>query len=373
MKRIILVWLVMSMALWATDAVRIIKNPAPTCVESNYQRLVKVKELQESEDAEDFLVKPWSLVVDDRGHVFVYDAAQSKIFQYDSDLKPVRTFGSRGQGPGEIGGGGHVFADLFIKGREIYFPDTYNRKIICFNTDGELVREIPIRERVSYMNAIVVDQTGNFYLHADNTPDNRNIVDCHNGSGVFIKGFLDRSDLLAGLFFKAETRTNKQIHIPQQYRPSWYFPSNPSNIMFSITKKDQLLILSSTSGILWVFNKERIQRRVKLWPKKALLDYRTKLENATRDGGFYSFFKGIFADQDDPDRFFLYYGYFEKKPKLYLYEFDLSGALKKVYYILNPKRSFISIRYKSNGKFYGISRNRFQNLTISVFKEGENE
>lgn len=372
MKSIIFFLVILCMQVWPMEEVKIIKNPSPNCIETNFKELVKYKELKESEDAKEFLVNPFSLVVDENENIFVYDNILAKIFKYDSNLKLVKTFGNKGKGPGEIGGLGakYLLGSLFIKKNIIYFGDWYNNKIICFNTNGDLIREIPFKRRLSFEIVPAVDHYGNIYLHADHNESNKYIIDCFDKNGKYAGGLLDRVNLFVGLFMKSEPELPKN---PRGISPDWYSTSTSTNIQYSINERDQLLIYSSSSGYFWVFDHGKLQKTAKIWPKNALADYKVSLKEAAEMGGFFPFFRKLIFDQDNPDHFLLHYGCYKNGDNDYFYQFDLNGKLGKIYYILNKKKTYISIEYKKNSKFYGFSKNNDDNLTISIYKESQNE
>ena len=372
MIRVIILIMGLIVALPAADEVKIIKDLKPTCVEKEYRRLVKVKELKEDENAEEFLVKPCSLVVDERGHIFVMDAAQAKIFHYDPDLNLVRTFGRRGRGPGEFGWSGHAYVQLFLRGNEIYLPDSYNRKILCFNTEGELVKEIPIKSRGLENRSVSLDQSGNLYLHSDNFPGNPHCIDCLDCRGNLLRGFLARSNLRIGLFveFKMKSHAVGQRGHVRKMPNSWYAYVHEWFPLIAVNSSGHLLAYSSASGMLWVFHEGRLKETLRLWPGKALMDYReTAIEDAKAAGMFSPFFSDLILDGDHANRFFLNYGNFRNGKENYLYQFDLSGKLIRVYSIPNLSRSVVQVKYKRHKKFYALDRNNFNNFTIRVFGE----
>jgi hypothetical protein len=216
----------------------------------------------------------------------------------------------------------------------------------------------------------VIDNNGYIYLNSDPKKDSKYIIDCFDKKGEYLRGFLDRSNLFVGLYLKSEPKLQKN---PGKENPDWYSMSASSNIQYSINKKDQLLVYSTTSGYFWVFTKGKLKRTGKLWPRNALSDYKICLKEVAEMGGFYPFFDKLLIDQDDPDNFLLNYQYFKNGDKRFLYKFDFSGKLDKVYYVVNPQKSFISFEYKKNRKFYGITKNKDNNLTISIYKEEKNE
>ncbi|MDY0297622.1 MAG: hypothetical protein RB296_09925 [Acidobacteriota bacterium] len=387
MKRVVmLILLLIIVGVFATfaiaDEVTIIKNPKPTCVEKEYRQLVKVRELKELEDSEDFLVEPRSLVVDERGHIFAWDAAQAKIFQYDPDLNLVRTFCRRGQGPGEIGGNGPRFVRLFLRGREIYLPDEINRKIICFDTNGDLIKETPMKRRGLQIRSLAVDSQDQVYLFSDNNPGNPHCIDCLDADGGFMRGYLDRSELKVGLYTKFESKV-LATKFPRGLKSkiskgivnlSWYDMVSESHLLFSVIPNDQLLVYLPASGQFRAFGRGKLKVSVRLWPEKALRDYRKKaIKLSELQGAFAPFFLGLIPDYDNPEYFFLNYGNFQNGEKNYLYKFNLSGELTGVFYMSNPKRSFVQVNCKRAHQFYAIDRNQFGNLTIKIYMEENHE
>jgi len=355
------------------EEVVIIKNPAPNCVESSFTELVKCGEVADQADSDEFLVRPMSLVVDERGYVFVYDSHQAGIFQYDSKLNLVRTFGNRGRGPGEIGLQKYSMASMVIKGKEIYLPDAENRKILCFSTNGKMVREIPMKNRRSLFYKMDVDASRNIYLTGDRESMHSYVVDVYTKNGEYQGGILDKEKLLTGLFFKAEFISRFKHKVPDRFRVTWYSSGPGSNCHFAITDGNMLLINSSTSGYYWVYKKGKLYKSGRLWPRDALKDYRIRLKRSLKKNGFFPFFPHMFLDKDDPDCFFLYYGYFHEGSRLYLYKFDLSGKLHQVYYVQDPKRRFAWFRFKRHGKFYAITNDGSGERTVSVFEERESQ
>ncbi|MDX9812636.1 MAG: hypothetical protein RBU28_09620 [Bacteroidales bacterium] len=376
MKRVVmLIVLLVLLGMFTTfavaDEVTIIKNPKPTCVEKEYRQLVKVKELREDEDSEDFLVEPRSLVVDERGHIFAWDAAQAKIFQYDPDLSLVRTFCCRGQGPGEFGGNGPRFVRLFLRDREIYLPDEINRKIICFDTNGNLIKETPMKRRGLQITSLAVDSQGHIYLHSDNNPGNPHCIDCLKSNGDFNRGYLDRSEMLVGLFSIFKPNSGRFSSV---MRVGWYTHLSELNLLFSVIPNNQLLVYLPASGQFRAFGRGKLKVSVRLWPEKALRDYRKKaMKLSEQPGAFVPFFFGLIPDHDNAEYFFLNYGNFQNGEKNYLYKFNLSGELNGVFYMSNPKRSFVQVNYKRNHQFYAIDRNQSGNLTIKIYKEENHE
>lgn len=344
--------------------IQIIENPTSSCREPKPTKLTKMLELKESESSEAFLVKPVSLVVDDQGYIYVYDSIQVKFFKYDKNLKLTKTFGSKGQGPGEISGTAPQLVRLFYSRDTIFFGDTFNKKIICFSTNGKYIREVSLRERNMSVLSPAIDSKGNIYLHGDRGIEKNSVVDCYDIKGKYLRGYLDRNNLKVGLFMESKPKPSK---VKGGIAHSWY-ASDPM-ITYTITASDQLLVYSSTSGYLWVFSNGRLKRKVGLWPEAALLDYQEHLKKTLSLGGFFPFFRGIIINRDLSGSFLLHYGYRQKGNSVFVYQFNVFGELEKVFSIQNPKKAYLSIKYKKNNTFYAIERNSFGNMTIALYRE----
>ncbi|HDP95938.1 MAG TPA: hypothetical protein ENN40_11350 [Candidatus Aminicenantes bacterium] len=166
----------------------------------------------------------------------------------------------------------------------------------------------------------------------------------------------------------------KPFKYPTRMPNSWYAYVSEMMPFFTVNTLDQLLAYSSASGMLWVFHEGELIKTLRLWPGKALRDYReTALEGSRKGGVFSPFFGDLILDGDHADRFFLNYGNFRSGKKNYLYQFDLSGKLIQVYSISNHSRSIVQVKSKRDNKFYSINRNQFNNLTIMIYEEGKNE
>lgn len=128
----------------AAGDITIFKDPKPTCEEKVYVQLQKTGELVDTLDSNYFLVSPWSLTADCSGNIYVFDSMMGKIYKYGKDLKLLRTFGGKGTGPGEFAtsvgrGGGYIY--LYLQENFLYAGDRMNKKIICFDTSGKMVKE----------------------------------------------------------------------------------------------------------------------------------------------------------------------------------------------------------------------------------------
>jgi hypothetical protein len=80
-----------------------------------------------------------SVQVDDQENIYVLDWKENKIKVFDKVGKHLRTFGKKGQGPGEIQAPSGM--DLTPGGRLAIF-DRGNKRIACYSLTGECLKEI---------------------------------------------------------------------------------------------------------------------------------------------------------------------------------------------------------------------------------------
>ncbi len=92
------------------------------------------------EETEDFVFSGIRTIeVDDEGNIYVLDAKEVCVKVFDRSGKHIRTFGKKGQGPGEMQR--PVRMHLFA-GKEIMIYDWANSRLSYYSLEGECLREI---------------------------------------------------------------------------------------------------------------------------------------------------------------------------------------------------------------------------------------
>jgi len=118
--------------------------------------------------------------LDPEGNVYIADTQASQISVFDPDGAFLRTIGSPGAGPGEIG---LALTGVWVKDGEIWAGDVANMRINRYSLEGELLgsepldfsRGIPIRwDRVG--EAIVAQKRGLPGLGSDANPGGDPVV-----------------------------------------------------------------------------------------------------------------------------------------------------------------------------------------------------
>ena len=93
--------------------------------------------------------------VDSEGNIYLRnrpDSAEKHFFKFDSTGQFTAAFGSNGQGPGEFN---WAWLPRISQTDEIFVSDLFQRKLVVFDTNCNLVREIPITMEISEIYPLV--------------------------------------------------------------------------------------------------------------------------------------------------------------------------------------------------------------------------
>jgi len=164
------VWLAAN-GLWAQEVkiktengVRVVYNPKePPPVKGRIIKVALKEDLTIGRDSEDpnyIFSGLQHMQVDAEEYMVVADWKETLIKVYDKTGKHVRSFGRKGQGPGEIGVPAYVG---IFQGNKIVINDRPNGKFIIFSREGEVLKEIP-RGKYGDIQRFKVDSEGNFYV-----------------------------------------------------------------------------------------------------------------------------------------------------------------------------------------------------------------
>lgn len=88
-------------------------------------------------------IQPRGIAIDESGRIFVVDAGNGRIQRFAPDGTHQLTFGTIGDGPGELGpfpsGPGGAGGVTVGSDGNVYVADTWNHRIVVFTPDGNLV------------------------------------------------------------------------------------------------------------------------------------------------------------------------------------------------------------------------------------------
>lgn len=336
-------------------------NPIPTCVEkeSDFVPLIKVGEIDADIDEEHFLVRPVRLCTDNRGYIYVFDTKLDKIFVFDEKFKFTKTFGQKGQGPGEFSRGIFVDNIRFSQDGFLYLSDRSNRKFIVFDTDGNYKRDItlPPSARLNGGFQPLIDSNGNYYLLTGSACT----IDVHNTNDP---GQPKRYSLLG----TGDCR--KSVLLKVRDEDYWFWCSTAAGVTFyDILPDGRLIVYLRHTSTIKIFKGEILHETFNIWPAGALEMYKKRIaekfsQKSKKDNTLTVYmFSGFYMDKDTGAHFYLQ-GHGEGKKKSLLYKFDLKGNLVSILYSRGAGR----LNEKRNNLFYY----KYED-TIRIYRAGKVE
>jgi len=125
------------------NGIKIIHNPKTPVRQKGVSSTITLKEElsigKEQDDPERSLASLSSFSVDDSGNIYVVDGKENKIKIFGPDGSFLRSFGRRGQGPGEFQGASQIVV-LPDGGRIV--TDFMGRRLVFFSAKDEFLRQV---------------------------------------------------------------------------------------------------------------------------------------------------------------------------------------------------------------------------------------
>jgi hypothetical protein len=343
-----------------------IKDPKPNIIETekHYVQLEKVKTIDADLGNEMYLFRPFSITVSkDSDDVYIYDNLQAKIFIMDSELKTVkRSFGGKGDGPGELGGTGKrnlVFIQMGRDGRLCAYS-LMMRKVLIYDQNGKFIRDIKNIDEGNWKP--LADASGNLCIL--NVKDK--MIDGLNEKKVTLFTITRKDEYFDFLLSRPDSLHLKMLSMDMD-----------EAIMSALTVKSRLLVYFPSSATMMVVDKNKISKQFRLWPKEALALYQknltdfkrksqiTKKEKARKKQTepYLPLFSNLFVDESDDNVFYLELAVIEKSGTHRLYQFNDNGQLLKVFHVKpedtpGEEPPFIHFKAKKNDRFYTIEEDR---------------
>jgi len=145
------------------DGIPVVCNPKePVLIKGLPSKLTLREDLTIGKDTEDlnYIFSGLQHVqVDEEEYIYAADWKETEIRVYDKNGKHVRSFGRRGQGPGEIG---LPFYLGIYHGNKVVVFDQANAKFIFYTREGELLKETSTGT-YRYLRRFKVDSEEYFY------------------------------------------------------------------------------------------------------------------------------------------------------------------------------------------------------------------
>lgn len=326
----------------------VIDNPQPTMVEKTFRKLEVVKTFDGDMGDKGEIFQPFSMVLDKNGDMFIYDTIQAKIFVLDKDFSFIRSFGRKGRGPGEfLGKPFPVYLNIGLDGR-LYANDVSGMRVAVYDKNGKSVTDF--KPSHSNMVPMPADKEGRCISLLF---EKGNRIVGHSLDGKKLFTITGSKDDFGHLFFTPRLRYS----LPCQYQ-------------VQLTGNGKTLIYLHSSATLLVLEKNKLVKRIHVWPKELLKDYEMRLAKimARKLGKMIAYllpFMEMVIDPMDHDHvyFFRVDETKSKKGMGVVYKINLDGRLVKALFI-DPAENYTQIKAVRNGLYYGMDQER-----IVVYKE----
>jgi len=338
--------------------VEVIKDPEPNMVEKQYTELTPVKTLNPDLGNSEFLYEPYSMTTNGT-HIYIYDSLQAKLFKFDKNLVLVKSYGRKGQGPGEFSGtrASHSVHISFGRDGLLYANDVFVRRLIVLDKDLKYLRQFDNCPSVECSPA--VNENGAIYFFSVNEDKVIDVLDEKSTKRFVITNCKDSFKFLIE---KPRFRIDKRI-MPLMFT---------SISKMYITQNSELLFYSFSSSSLMVVKNGKLLLKKHLWPKDALNNFES--ERRKRDSSksklTRNLFHDMFMDDDVPDVFYLQYGLNKEKGLYPIYGFNTRGELLKVLYV-KPEQTdgYPGFALKVKGGFYAVEDSNVKIYKISEVKK----
>lgn len=135
-------------------------------------------------DGKTAFYEPGGVAVDQEGNIYVADSGNQRVVKFNPEGKFVKSFGRKGQGPGEFISPGQ----LAIFGNEIYVYD-WRRNIQKFSQNGEYISGFDLRGG-TFLD-FDIDSKGNIYVGRWAYGKDKFLIEKYNSDGTFILRFCE--------------------------------------------------------------------------------------------------------------------------------------------------------------------------------------
>lgn len=330
-------------------------NPKPTCIEPKPIPLIFAGESKANATDNAFLQNPFSLEVDSRKNVYVFDLAQFIVMKFDSGLNYKTSIGRSGQGPGDYFKLGKMsLLSLFTDGENLFVGDRLGRKVMKFDGQGAFKGETRIDcSRKVLMLRPVVNRDGDIHI-ADSE---KYLVNVYNPQGKKKATIGTVEELKKSLFMVPQVNDDALLN------------ASISGIDYDLVGERTLAIYVCRSGILYVHQPGKPLRSIPLWPKAALSTYSKELKKKKEKNGRIGCpaLGRMFVDKDEPGVVYVQSSMGEPN---YIYRFTIDGRLLQVFSMPNSP-FFVRICYKRHNTFYGFGYDKEDNPAVWLFREGK--
>ena len=148
------------------NGVQVVKNPKEPMYDEDVFNLEEELTIGERYGREEYMFSRLSqLVINDQGDIYALDILENHIKIFNKYGKYLKTFGRRGQGPGEISGLPSYFT--LSKQNELIVVDSSG--ISFFSLEGDFLRKIAASQFGSRVQIFNTNRNSNVYIYSRNS------------------------------------------------------------------------------------------------------------------------------------------------------------------------------------------------------------
>ncbi|UCE21710.1 MAG: 6-bladed beta-propeller [Candidatus Aminicenantes bacterium] len=208
------------------NGVTVVRNPKEPLYGEEVFSLEEDLTLGKKEGSEGYLFERIrNIDIDKNENIYVLDSRAVQIKIFDKNGEPIRTFGSEGQGPGEMQN--PQYMQITSKG-EVMVYDPGTRRFLFFSMEGKYLRQTSIAKIAYPLAPIKLDSRGELIAV---------IVPPPPVGGIELKKFDSNLDLLMKI-----SETEKDDSYLRREREAW--------------QPDLLCVVTQNDNIVWAYPKK---------------------------------------------------------------------------------------------------------------------
>ena len=149
------VFLILSLVVTSEESeIKYVRNPSNPLYGELTLLLIEDLSIGGEEDEKSSFYKGVDLAVDDTENIYVLDKGNCRVQKYDLRGNYLRSFGRKGQGPGEFLSPTTI---CLLNGKLLAY-DIDQSRISIFGQQGELIGSLPLREKVYFWGLMTDNQ-----------------------------------------------------------------------------------------------------------------------------------------------------------------------------------------------------------------------
>jgi len=344
-----IVMILLTLVSFAKDNYNVIRNPLPTS--HGFKKLIKLKEISSVQDLPGDDIPGFAIIIaataDASGNFYLFDHKYSAIIKLDKNLKFVKSFGRKGEGPGEFKSSLHPSAVGLSVGLDgfFYYSSVMGKRIMKFTLDGKYLDTFKVQHFKPFKAA--VDEKGRIFLTS--TRD-QFVLEVYGKQMKPIKKLLPNSIRSTFLFSAPPDCVLYRLRVPDSYVIMTHFLTN-GDLLVANSQDLSLMILDKSSG--------EIKKQFYAWDDYILAELPLRMkamqDKVKRTGATCGYTRGISRlFVDSCDNIFLVFN--DSMRNMFIYHYSLEGELKQVYRVDTSKNQNLMFFHSENGRFYATTR-----------------